>query len=103
MAQNKLRRSSRIWATTKITSTEKLVLLALNYLADENGECSPSSAEIANICHLTRSTVSRTLSKLAKKGCITKTPQYTDAGQKNNFYKISDDFWPLALSAHKEG
>ena len=50
------------------------------------GQCIPSYARIAEICHISRSTVIRYVKRLKEYGLILKTMRFTDEGQTSNQY-----------------
>ena len=90
-----VQRGALIWALTNdhVSLTEKMVLLALNQYADAEGwHCYPSTTKLAKDCCLTRPTISRVLSGLAKKGFIEKTPRYAESRQTSNFYRINYEY-----------
>tara|TARA_R110000803_G_scaffold39600_1_gene85427 strand:+ start:1058 stop:1672 length:615 start_codon:yes stop_codon:yes gene_type:complete len=60
------------WAVkqpTKSTGT-KLVLLMLANYADENGNCYPSQAHLAKICHCSRQSINKYISDLVELGFV---------------------------------
>ncbi|OON89628.1 helix-turn-helix domain-containing protein, partial [Pyramidobacter sp. C12-8] len=63
--------------------SEKMVLIALLFHADADGECWPSLDTIASVASCSKATVCRALDGLRKKGIIERT-----RGQNRTVYKI---------------
>lgn len=79
-------RQTLIW-NCNCSSTEKLILMALNHQVDLNGECSPTQRTIEKQCNVTR--VDRWTDRLVKKGLIVKVRRFSeDKGQLSNQYQI---------------
>lgn len=59
--------------TEKVSSSERLVLLALAYRANESGECWPSLGDLACITSMNVKTVRKCINDLVEKGLVLKT------------------------------
>lgn len=59
--------------TEKVSSSERLVLLALAYRANESGECWPSLDDLACITSMNVKTVRKCINDLVEKGLVLKT------------------------------
>lgn len=59
--------------TEKVSSSERLVLLALAYRANESGECWPSLDDLARITSMNVKTVRKCINDLVEKGLVLKT------------------------------
>lgn len=82
-------RQDLIW-NCDCSSTEKLVLMALNHHADENGECSPTKQSLEQKCNITR--IGRVTDRLMEKNLIIKTTRFADDNaQLSNQYQILFD------------
>lgn len=62
-----------VWKIRGVSHTSKLVLLALADFANDNGECWPSHARLAEMCGLSRKAVVDQMNKLEKRGYIAAT------------------------------
>jgi hypothetical protein len=69
-------------------SSDKLVLLMLANLADENGFSFPSHAYLARVTEMGERTVQRSLDRLVSSGIITKEKRFNENGQTSNGYTI---------------
>ena len=68
----------------------KLVLISLANRADNNGECYPSLARIADDCETSESSVKRKLIVLEALGLITRLNRTVDGMKTSNLYRIKD-------------
>ena len=68
----------------------KLVLISLANRADNNGECYPSLARIADDCETTERSVIRKLEVLEAKGFITRVRRSEDGIKTSNLYRLPD-------------
>jgi hypothetical protein len=69
-------------------STDKLVLLMIANLADENGFCFPSHRYLAKVTEMSERSVQRSISRLVSAGLLNKQVRYNNAGQTSNGYTV---------------
>ena len=69
-------------------STDKLVLLMVANLADENGFCFPSHAYLARVTEMSERSVQRSIERLVAAGLLTKQKRFNDNGQTSNGYTV---------------
>jgi DNA-binding transcriptional ArsR family regulator len=75
---------------TKITATEKLVLWSLaNHYNPGYGYAFPRQSTLAEVCCLSRSSVSRALASLVKHGLIEQEHRFKDGQQINSRYRFN--------------
>lgn len=79
--------SAMAWAfgVQGVTSTQKLVLLALADHANEHGECWPGLTKLGAKCCLTRRSAYRTLGELRDLGLVAVIQDGTRAGETNRY------------------
>lgn len=80
-----------IYSATKQTaggSTDKLVLLMLANLADENGFCFPSHSYLARVTEMSERSVQRSIERLVSRGLLIKESRYKERGQTSNGYTV---------------
>lgn len=70
------------------SSTDKLVLLMLANLADENGFCFPSHAYLAQVTEMSERSVQRSIDRLVESGLLEKRKRFNGAGQTSNGYTV---------------
>ena len=70
------------------SSTDKLVLLMVANLADENGFCFPSHAYLARVTEMSERSVQRSIERLIGAGLLTKQKRFNDGGQTSNGYTV---------------
>ena len=70
------------------SSTDKLVLLMVANLADENGFCFPSYAYLARVTEMSERSVQRSIQRLCSAGFLLKEKRYNGAGQTSNGYTV---------------
>lgn len=78
------------FATKQITgsSTDKLVLLMVANLADENGFCFPSYAYLARVTEMSERSVQRSIQRLCHVGLLKKQKRFNGEGQTSNGYTV---------------
>lgn len=69
-------------------SSDKLVLLMLANLSDDDGFSFPSHAYLARVTEMSERSVQRSLDRLVEGGLITKKKRFNEAGQTSNGYTI---------------
>lgn len=72
--------SSRAWKTQGLSFAEKLVLLKLADMANDEGVCWPSNATIGRECGLDARSVRRITARLEARGLLTRKAQYRKGG-----------------------
>jgi hypothetical protein len=81
-----------VWEHSRATGTDRLVLLALADIADDNGECWPSVAHIAHKCRIDPRTTQRRIRSLQKLGEVVVVvgggKSSTAGGTRSNRYRI---------------
>lgn len=70
------------------SSTDKLVLLMVANLADENGFCFPSHAYLARVTEMSERSVQRSIERLVAAGLLVKKKRFNDSGQTSNGYTV---------------
>jgi hypothetical protein len=70
-------------------SSDKLVLLMLANLSDDDGFSFPSHAYLARVTEMSERSVQRSLDRLVEGGLITKKKRFNGAGQTSNGYTIA--------------
>jgi len=76
------------WGINDIQIYEKVVLLFLAHLSDENGECLPSKATIAKHCGCSRRKVDKCIKHLREDGLILVINRNIQSMDISNVYKI---------------
>lgn len=69
-------------------SSDKLVLLMLANLSDDDGFSFPSHAYLARVTEMSERSVQRSLDRLVEGGLLTKQKRFNEAGQTSNGYTI---------------
>lgn len=69
-------------------STDKLVLLMIANLADENGFAFPSYKYLAKTTEMSERSVQRSIGRLVDGGFLKKEQRFNDAGQTSNGYTV---------------
>lgn len=63
-----IRAMNYVWEHSQAQGTARLCLLAIAKLADDNGECTPKIADLAQMCRVGERSIQRTLSDLKDAG-----------------------------------
>ena len=87
------------------SSTDKLVLLMVANLADENGFCFPSYSYLARVTEMSERSVQRSIVRLVSAGLLKKEKRFNGAGQTSNGYTVimeTDNVSPT-LSQNDDG
>ena len=80
---------SRVWGNTNTKGSERLVLLALADMANDDGFCWPGFDHLARKCNLSKRFVIRLIGELENKGLIRKDHRFDDRGdQTSNMYRV---------------
>jgi len=80
---------SWVWQL-KVKGTEKLVLLALGDIANDQGKCWPGIDTVTKKCGVSRNTVIRIIANLKKQGLIISEHRHTEDGRRtSNLYTLT--------------
>lgn len=77
-----------ILAIKDITSTEKIILAAIDDACHKEGDCNHTNRYFAQICNCTPDTVKKALTNLEKKGLVTRSTYGPSRSLKLTFRKI---------------
>lgn len=79
-----------VWAWKhQLPPVEKLTLLALADIADEEAKCWPSRAYICNQTGLSTTTVSRAVAALCEKGLLQRESRFIEGRQRSNMFHLA--------------
>lgn len=97
------RLAGKVWDVGEITSSQKLVLLAMADTASDDGRCWPGRKYLAKKCGMDIRTLDRNLNSLVKRGLLKKTQQKRENGScRSSLYQIFPSS-PAQEEAQEEG